>query len=164
LTIEAEGDAPDDIALYLPKLKRVRKVAPTQRGQAFMDTDFNYADLGGSGADESDVSKLPDETVDGRPAHVLRGKAHPTSPYGEVTVYVDQATLVPLRVDYQGKDGALVKRFRALELKTFDGRVLAARASMENLTTASKTVLEILSLVPATLPDEAYTERGLERG
>src|SRR5438874_1606165 len=36
-----------DISLYLPKLKRVRKVAKSENGKAFMDTDFSYADIGG---------------------------------------------------------------------------------------------------------------------
>src|SRR5204863_3282030 len=45
LTIEGAPGEADDISLYLPKLKRVRKVAKTERGKAFMDTDFSYADI-----------------------------------------------------------------------------------------------------------------------
>jgi outer membrane lipoprotein-sorting protein len=164
LTIEGEGEAPDEISLYLPKLRRVRKVAPSQRGQPFMNTDFSYADLGGTQGEDEAVTRLPDETLDGRKAYVLRGRAHASSPYGEVTVTVDQETFVPLKAEYEDKQGKPVKRFRAASLKTFGNRVIAEKATMENLETGSTTTLEVLSLREATLPDVAYTERGLERG
>ena len=83
LTVEgAKGEA-SEISLYLPKLKRVRKVANTQRGQAFMDTDFAYADLGGTGGESDDsMKKVGESKVLDRLAWVLVGKAGPDSPYG----------------------------------------------------------------------------------
>src|SRR3954470_23923042 len=60
LTAEGEGKWPDEISLYLPELKRVRKIVQAQRGQAVMDTDFSYADLGAQGAREDAVVRGPD--------------------------------------------------------------------------------------------------------
>jgi hypothetical protein len=165
LSVEGEGSEPADISLYLPKLKRVRKVAKSQRGQSFMDTDFNYADLGGSGGmrDEA-VKKLPDTQVEGRDAYVLTGTAAESSPYGEVTVFVDKQTYVPLRAEYKDKAGKPFKLYRATKLRKFKDRVLAAEATMENLQTGSKTTVGILKLDETPLGDEAFSERALERG
>ncbi len=164
LSIEgAEGEG-DDISLYLPKLRRVRKVAKSERGKSFMDTDFSWADLGGTGARDSEVKRLPDEKVDGRDAYVLTGEPGPDSAYGKVTVYVDKETYVPLKVDYADKEGKPFKRYRTLQLKRFKGRAIAAESSMENLKTGSKTTITVLKLEDSTLGDEAFTERALERG
>ncbi|MDY7228686.1 outer membrane lipoprotein-sorting protein [Hyalangium rubrum] len=165
LTVEgAKGEA-SEISLYLPKLKRVRKVARTQRGQSFMDTDFSYADLGGTGGETDDaMKKVGESKVLDRLAWVLVGKAGPDSPYGEVKVYVDQETYVPTQVEYTDKEGKPFKVYRAAQLKKFKDRVIASRSSMENLQTGSVTTLEVLQLEEAQLGEEAFTERALERG
>ena len=164
LTVEGEGDAADDITMYLPNLKRTRKVAPSQRGQAFMNTDFSFADLGGVGGEESRVKRRADGKVDGRDVYVLEGDGDEASPYGKVTLHVDKETYVPLQVDYQDKDGKPFKQYRTLKLRKFKDRVLAAESLMKNLQTGSETKMEILKLEEATLPDDAFTERALDRG
>jgi hypothetical protein len=165
LTVEgAKGEA-SEISLYLPKVKRVRKVARTQRGQSFMDTDFSYADLGGTGGESDDAMKLAGESKKlDRLVWVLSGKAGPDSPYGEVKVYVDKETYVPTQVEYTDKEGKPFKVYRAAELKRFKDRVIAARSSMENLQTGSVTTIEVLQLNEVQLGDEAFSERALERG
>jgi len=164
LTIEGPGTEPGEASIYLPKLKRVRKVAQAERGQAFMGTDFNYADLGGMGGSDQRMKRLADGEVDGRATYVIQGPADPSSPYGEVTLYVDKETYVPLRVDYQDREGKAYKRYHALALKKFKDRTVAARATMENLQTGSATTLEVQKLEDSSLGDEAFSERALERG
>ena len=164
LTIEGEPGEGDDVALYLPKLKRVRKVAKGDRGKPFMETDFAYADIASNGTRDEDLKRLPDEKVDGRACFVLRGKGDDSSPYGQVTMFVDQQTYTPMKVEYQDKAGALYKRYHTLKLKAFKDRTLAADSVMENLQTGSKTQMTVLKLEDATLGDDAFTERALERG
>jgi hypothetical protein len=164
LTAQGEGTAPDEISLYLPKLKRVRKIVQAQRGESFMQTDFSYADLGSEGAREDAVTRGPDAVAEGRKCYVLKGSASEGSPYGEVTLFVDQETYVPMRVEYRDKGGQLLKVFRALKLKRFQDRTLAAEAVMENQARGSTTTLSVLKLEASKLADEDFTERALERG
>jgi hypothetical protein len=164
LTIEGAPGQGDDVALYLPRLKRVRKVAKSDRGKAFMDTDFAYADIAGNGARDEDVRRLGDEKVEGRDCFVLEGRGDDTSPYGDVRLFIDQQTYVPMKVEYADKAGKPFKRYRTLKLKQFKDRVLAADSVMENLQAGSKTQMTVLSLEEATLGDDAFTERALERG
>ncbi|MGQ0504670.1 MAG: outer membrane lipoprotein-sorting protein [Myxococcaceae bacterium] len=165
LTVAGKGDDAAEISLFLPKLKRVRKVAKTQRGQSFMDTDFSYADLGGTGdTPDSSLKRIGDQKIDGREVFVLTGTAGPDSPYGEVTVFVDKETYVPLRGDYKDKAGKPYKLYRSIKLKKFKERTIAATSVMENLQTGSKTQVEVLKLEESKWGDEAFTERALERG
>ena len=110
LTIEGAAGEADDISLYLPKLKRVRKVAKTERGKAFMDTDFSYADIASNGARDEDNKRLPDEKFEGRDCFVLLGNGADSSPYGEVKLWVDKLTWVPMKAEYADKAGKPFKR------------------------------------------------------
>lgn len=164
LTLEGAPGEAGEVSLYLPKLKRVRKVAKSDRGKAFMDTDFAYADIAGSGIRDEQVKRLPDEKMGGRDCQVLQGPGGEETPYGGVKVWVDAQTSVPMQVEYQDKSGALLKRYKTLELKAFKERTIAAKSVMENVQTGSKTEMTVLSLEDNTMGDEAFTERALERG
>lgn len=163
LTVEGDKAEGDEVSLYLPKLKRVRKVAKSDRAKSFMDTDFAYADIASNGASD-DVKKLADEKVEGRDCYVLQGKGDATSGYGDVKLFVDKQTYVPMRVEYADKEGKPFKRYSTLKLKAFKERVIAAEALMENLQTKSKTQMSVLKLEESSLGDDAFTEQALERG
>ncbi len=164
LTVEGKPGEGDDVSLYLPKLKRVRKVAKADRGKAFMDTDFSYADIVSTGASDDGVSLKGTEKVDGRDCYVLEGQGQADSPYGKVALWVDTQTFVPLRVDYADKEGQPYKKYRTVKLKAFKDRAIAAESTMENVKTGSKTTLTVLKLEESTLGEEEFTERALERG
>jgi negative regulator of sigma E activity len=129
-----------------------------------MDTDFAYADIASNGTRDEDLKQLADEKVEGRDCWVLEGQGDETSPYGQVRLFIDKQTFVPMKVEYADKNGKPFKRYRTLKLKSFKDRVLAADSVMENLQTNSKTAMTVLKLEEATLGDDAFTERALERG
>lgn len=164
LTVEGAKGEGDDVSLYLPKLKRVRKVAKSDRSKSFMDTDFAYADIASNGARDDDLKRLGDEKVEGRDCFVLVGQGDDGSAYGEVRLFIDKQTFVPMRVEYQDKAGKPFKRYRTMKLKAFKERVIAAEAVMENLQTGSKTSMTVLKLEESSLGDDAFTEQALERG
>lgn len=164
LTVAGEQGQGDDVSLFLPKLKRVRKVARSDRGKSFMDTDFSYADIGSNGARDEDTKRLADARVEGRDCFVLEGKGDESSPYGDVKLFIDKQTSVPMLAEYADKSGKPFKRYKTLKLKQFKDRVLAAESVMENLQAGTKTQMTVLKLEEATLGDEAFTDRALERG
>lgn len=165
LTVEGAAGEGASVALYLPKLRRVRKVAASQRGESFMQTDFSYADLAGTGAvRDEQMKREADEVVEGRRTFVLTGRPGEESPYRDVRVWIDQETYVPLRASYTDRDGKPFKTYRALKLKRSAERTFAAEAVMENLQKGTSTRLEVLRLDPSNAGDDAFTERALERG
>src|SRR5207237_4334903 len=99
LTVEGPGGEGDDISLYLPKLKRVRKVARQERGRAFMDTDFSYSHIASNGGRDEDFVKQADDKAEGRDCYVLKGKGGADSAYGEVMPWVDKQTYVPIKTE-----------------------------------------------------------------
>ncbi len=165
LAVQGQGGDADDILLYLPKLKRARRIAAAQRGQSFMDSDFAYADFSGGGAvAEQGATRLPDEVVDGADCYVLSGPGGVGSPYAKVKAWVDKATRVVRKMELFGGDGAVKKRLTVSKVGAMGGRTLAIESTMENPSAGTRTTVTVHSLEPGAFGDEAFTERGLERG
>jgi hypothetical protein len=165
LAAEGQSGGADEILLFLPKIKRSRRIAASQRGQSFMDSDFAYADFSGSGyVDDKVAERLPDEKVDGADCYVLSGKAPTDSPYKIVKTWIDKATFVPRKAEYYSPEGALTKRLTANKVGTLNGRTLAVESTMETVASGTRTTVTIHSLETGAFADEAFTERGLERG
>lgn len=163
LVVENKG-APADQALYLPKLRRVRKIAAQQRGERFMGTDLTYADLAGTGLVEGAWTHAGEEKVEGQPAWVLTGTPTGEGPYGRVKVWVHQTLFVTLRAEFFDRGGALVKGYEVKRLKEIEPGRYVAMESIVRSVVGSSTEVTVLELDPkATLPDDDFTERALER-
>jgi hypothetical protein len=162
LVSEGKDGAKDDISLYLPKIRRSRKIAQANRGDAFMESEFSYADFSGGGIDEKASTREKDAKVDGKDCFVLTG-APADSPYKKVVVSVDKASYVPLRIEYSDDQG-LLKVYTVQKVETREGRAMATESTMENQRTGRKTTVSVGKVAPADAPDTAFTERALERG
>lgn len=94
--------------VYLPSVKRVRRVKGTFADGALLGTDFSYNDfkqIEGVFADADAILEPPAE-VDQRAVYVLRLKARPgtVSRYSSVRAWIDQRACVPLKVEfYEGE-------------------------------------------------------------
>ena len=61
LLIHAHIDDPDDQWIYLPALKRVRRISTSQRSGSFMGSEFSYEDLSAPEVEEFTYKYLRDE-------------------------------------------------------------------------------------------------------
>jgi hypothetical protein len=162
LVVSGTNGASDQISLYLPKIRRARKIAQADRGQPFMESEFSYADFSGSSIDEKGSSRQKDAVVDGKPVFVLSG-APSDSPYKKVVAYIDQGSYLPLKAEYYDDQG-LLKVYTVQKVEARDGRNLATEMTMENQRTGRKTTVSVGKTSPVDAPDTAFTERALERG
>lgn len=89
----------------------VKKVTAGGRSLALFGTDFTYEDFEHlelfDGPAESE--RLPDATIGGRPAYVLRTPAAQHSTYAYLETYVDQETCVVLEMRFYGVEDVLRK-------------------------------------------------------
>jgi hypothetical protein len=162
LVVAGTGGAPDQISLYLPKIRRARKIAQSDRGQPFMESEFSYADFSGDSVDEATSHREKDGVVNGKPVFVLSG-APSAATYKKVVASIDTATYVPMRVEYYDDQG-LLKVYTVQKVELRDGRTLATEMSMENQRTGRKTIVSVGKTAPVEAPEAAFTERALERG
>jgi outer membrane lipoprotein-sorting protein len=160
----AEEGKSDDQWLYLPALKRVRRIAARERSRSFMGTDFTYDDLGDRKPSEDRHTLLGEEKVDGRPCYKI--EAVPRDPgyvYSRRVAWIDKENFLILKGEFYDKQGKLLKRFHATEIEVIDGIPTPKRLEMVNVQTGHSTVLELSNIRYNTgLSDDLFTQRELQ--
>jgi len=100
----------DDQWLYLPALKRVKRISSANKSGPFMGSEFAYEDLTSHEVDKYRYRWLRDEPLDGRPSMVMeRVPVYEHSGYSHQVVWVDAQMWQPLKVEYYDRKDALLK-------------------------------------------------------
>ncbi len=166
--LRENADGPDEQILYLPALKRTRRIAGTQRRGSFMGTDFSYADLEVRSLDDAECTLEGEQSYRGQETYVV--VTRPKAPseddlYGSVKLWIHKKTWIPLKVEfYDREDGALSKVMTVKRLKKVEGHWLPVETEMKNVKKGSSTRLELVEVEPGkSFPPETFTERALER-
>ena len=153
--------------LYLPALGRERRIAGSATQDQFMGTDFSYEEISGGSTYKTDYTaeRLPDTTLDGRPAYLLKlTPKSPQSKYGYVQVWVWKETFLPLRIDFFDRRGQLDKQLTAADFRQDDrGGWLPYLIAMANVKAQTKTVIRVLAHQSGKVPEEYFTLRYLRR-
>ena len=164
---EGEGDPAQWV--YIPAYHTARRIAASQRGDAYLGTDYFYEDVLDRRWDDYRFEDLGSDTVDGRA--VVKVEATPVSdglkrisPYSKTVYFVDAARKVVLREEYYDRAGKLVKRLTNTAVKPYGRYLLADETTMENVQTGHKTVSTVTKReVDASISDDIFTVRALKR-
>ena len=100
----------DDQWLYLPALKRVKRIASANKSGAFMGSEFAYEDVSSQEVEKYTYKYLRDESLDGQPTFVVeRYPVSKYSGYARQVAWIDQAEYRVLKVDYYDRKNAALK-------------------------------------------------------
>lgn len=162
----------DDVWIYLPALRKTRRIVSSQRAQSFMGSEFTYGDLNIPALDDYNYQVQKEEAVDGEACWMI--DALPKSKdvaqgegYSKKTYWVSKKTHAVRKAVYYAMDGKLLKELRSTEVKLLDpkkNRYRAMRMEMINKQNGRRSVFESekVTLAPDT-KDEYFTTRYLER-
>jgi hypothetical protein len=151
--------------IYLPGLRRTRRIAGREREGSFMGSDFTYADLRRADDKHATHKRLPDESVGGTDTYVIEStiSKEAKSQYSKIVTWVRKTDFVPLRTRFHGPGGDLLKTLYARKVKELDGRPVVVEARMQS-EDGHATVLFIDSMErKENLPDSAFTPEALAR-
>jgi outer membrane lipoprotein-sorting protein len=162
----------DDQWLYLPELKRTRRITSRLRDQSFMGTDFSYWDLEilaeiQDWTEPDAPSKLTgSETIDGQACHVIELRPQQKDVlYGKIVIWVDQELLVSRKLEFFGTDGAHLKTLTQQDIRNIGPIPTPHRLEMRSLKKESRTEVDLTDVAyDRDLSDEVFTERQLKRG
>jgi hypothetical protein len=157
-------DADDLRWIYLPALRKVRRVAGSDRGQSFTGTDFAYEDLAERGVDEDEHRWLRSEALEGRPHHVVESTPRAASAYARRVVWVDAEHFTVSRIEFYDPPERLQKVLQA-RWQQVDGLWFWQRLEMEHLVRRHRTVVETTEVGhDLGLGDEVWSEARLGQG
>lgn len=134
---------PDDQWLYLPALKRVKRIASANKSGPFVGSEFAYEDLSSTEVQKYRYRWLRDEELKGAPTHVLEEHpAYPHSGYTRRVVWIDQRMQQPVQVEFYDRRDALLKTLVFEDYALYLDRYWRpARMRMQNHQSGKETLL-----------------------
>ncbi len=114
---------PDDQWLYLPALKRVKRIASKNKSGPFMGSEFAFEDMSSQEVDKYTYKWLRDEKLDGKDVYVLeRVPVDKHSGYTRQIVWGDMVIYQPLKVEFYDRKNALLKTLVLIDYKQYLGK------------------------------------------
>ena len=105
---------PDDQWLYLPALKRVKRIASANKSGPFVGSEFAYEDLASQEVEKYTYKWLRDEEFEGRECFVVEAyPVYENSGYTRQVAWIDKEMYRPLKIDYFDRKDSLLKTLLA---------------------------------------------------
>ena len=104
-------DKDDEMRMWLPAFKKVRRISAKKRSDSFMGSDMSYEDMSTRQLDEFNFNILGNEIYQDIPCHLLEStpKEHIRTEYSRHITWVDSTLFIPLKEESYDKSGILLK-------------------------------------------------------
>jgi outer membrane lipoprotein-sorting protein len=134
----------DNQWMYLPALKRIKRIASRNKSGSFMGSEFSYEDTGNAKWEEfTYVDGLEEVTIDG--VVCLKGVRVPKDKYSGYTkqiTWIEKERKLVKRVDYYDRKKELLKTAIFSKWKKIDGVYVMGQIHMTNHQNGKQTILE----------------------
>ncbi|MCK5826867.1 MAG: outer membrane lipoprotein-sorting protein, partial [Desulfuromusa sp.] len=143
LTIEKDGSSKTEQHLYLPALKRTRRIVASQKGRSFVNSDFTYEDMQRHPVAEWHYQLGSTTEILGQPCYVLTAtaKEDTETQYSRIVSWVGQEDFIPLKIVFWDKKNRQTKTYQVLNFKQIDGIATETEILMEDHLSKHKTRL-----------------------
>jgi hypothetical protein len=140
----SHGLKPDDQWLYLPALKRVKRINSRNKSGPFMGSEFAFEDLGSQEVEKYTYNYLREEACGQWKCHVMeRIPAYKYSGYTKQVAWIDTVGYRVTKVMYYDRKNALLKTLTATGYKQYLGKFWRpAKMAMINHQSGKGTTLE----------------------
>ncbi len=141
LTLES-GSGEKSQYIYLPSLKKVTRIAASDKNKPFMGSDLTYDDFGSRKLEDYSFNLLGEETLDGRACWKIESVSKDTSQStSKIISLVEKESYIVLKADFYDKAGALYKQMVVRKTDKISGFWTMLELEMKNLSTGSSTSL-----------------------
>ncbi len=163
----------NDQWLYLPALRKTRRISAANRGDYFLGTDMTYEDISlGSklSLEDYDYKYLKSEMVDGHESYVIEGipvddKTAKELGYSKVQAWVDIENAMIRKAEYWDIAGNNLKTIQVTDIRKVDGIWTGHKFEIVNHKTGHKTIFTFNDVdYNSTVPDDVFTEDALVIG
>lgn len=163
----------DDQWLYLPSLRRTRRVAAADRGDWFMGTDLTYEEIKKDGKfelEDSNWHRQQDSEVDGHSCYLVEASVKSPQLAKELghysaRIWVDRESLFPRRIEYRDQQGRRLRTVHTSRLERIDGVWTALVIEVTHHAGNTSTLFEMSEVDYQTeLGDATFSQSQLRRG
>lgn len=141
--------ASDDMWIFMPALRKTRRIASGEKNQSFMGSEFSNADLTAPTTDEFSYRITVSETVDGTDcwkieSFPLTDEIADETGLSKKIIWIGKKDNVSRKTEFYDPDGDLYKILTCSDIrKIADGKYMAASMQMENVQNGRKSVISM---------------------
>lgn len=156
----------NDRWLYLPALKKIKRIAGESKNDYFMGTDFTYDDMGGREVDEDTHELLGHDEIDGINCYKVQSiSVDKNNMYSKKIGWVIPEKWVVFKVDFYDKKGKLLKELRASDFREVSNIWTSFKLHMNNISKNHQTVIEVEDMkYNIEIENQVFTKTTLQRG
>lgn len=169
MLIHDHRDRDDDMWIYMPALRKTRRIVSGEKGKSFMGSEFSNADMSRPGLDDFTYEISGEEELEGKHCWVVRSTCisediEDAMGYSSTLTWLDKKSYLSYRMEYYDLDGEKQKIRTIGEYeKQPDGTYMARSMYMENIRSGRSSVLRIDQLQAGSeLPESAFSPAMLE--
>jgi hypothetical protein len=168
-----DPDKDDDQWLYLPALKKTKRIAASDKTDSFMGSDFSYADMTKADLENYNYTLLKEDEVYGKKVWLIESvpvsqKVIDTFGYSKSLVFVREDNYVIVRAVLWVADSNEIKFMDVKKLERVDGIWVSLETHMttkKGKKTHHQTIMIQENVAFNQQLDEGlFTERSLEKG
>ena len=134
---------PDDQWIYMPALKRTKRISTRNKSSPFMGSEFAFEDMTSFEIEKFTFAYIKDETIDDVECYVV--EQIPTdkySGYSSQLVWIDKEHFRVQKIEFYDRKKALLKIMQASDyVQYLDKYWRAMRVDMDNMQTGKSTTL-----------------------
>ena len=155
----------DEMRMWLPAFKRVRRISAKKKGDSFMGSDLSFEDLSSRDIGLNNYKRLDDEMVNTADCYVLetKPKKEAKSSYSKHVSWIDKRTLNLLKENSYDKRGELEKD-KVFEYEFMKSYYVLKRVLVNNILKQHSTEIIFTDIVAdAGIQDGLFHEKNLKR-
>lgn len=156
----------DDKWLYLPALRKEKRISGSSKNDSFMGSDLTYDDMGRRAVDEDTHTLIGEENYEGHPCWVVESVPEDKNYiYSKVISRVRKDALMKVKGEFYDRQGKLLKVLKVTDVRQHSGFWVSFRTEVENVQDRHKTVFEMKNVKFDTgLGDSFFQVSTLKRG
>jgi len=163
-------NAADDMWIYMPALRKTRRIVSTEKGKNFMGSEFTNADMSKPNMNDFQYTILGTESIDGKQCWKIESVCNNASVSGEngfsrKVSFIEKGTYLCHKTEFYDLQGKLYKlQFIRQYKKQSTGKYFAFEMEMKNEQNGRKSIMTIDKfLTGSNLPESAFTPAMLEK-
>ncbi len=161
-----EAGKSDDQWIYLPALKKVKRISSDSKGDYFMGSDFTYDDLGDRHPSSDSHRIMGRDEIDGAPCTIVESVSIERDYiYSKTQSWIADEKWIVLKKEFYDEDGELLKILTVEEYSEIDGYWIVVHSEMKNLQRDHSTIMILDKIkLDQSVSDSIFTERIMARG
>lgn len=161
-----EDDKADDQWIYLPALKKVKRISSDSKSDYYMGSDFTYDDLGDRKLNADNHKLLREETISGKLCYVIESKSKDEDYlYSKTTTWIDKSNFIGVKKEFYDEDGELLKILTIKNVEQVAGFYIITNSEMKNVQKNHSTTMALTDVkINIGISPDKFTERMMMRG